>query len=117
VTAEVRDQLLKAGAAVNDIPASDYTGLTPGTTYYAFDPATNTYWAGASLVPSPSSQRAQVSVQDDGSYLLFSRPANGPWKGWDVGMSGIAGATCPAMVPASILLLWRWTAGTCRPPD
>jgi hypothetical protein len=36
-------------------------------TYYANDPDTMTYWAGAHLMPRPTSERAQVSVQDAGS--------------------------------------------------
>jgi len=116
VTSEVRTQLIEAGAAVNGIPASDYTGLAPSQTYYAYDPATKTYWAGASLIPSPSSQRAQVSVQDDGSYVLFHRSTSGAWKAADVGMSGIGGSKCATSVPASILKLWHWVGDTCRPP-
>ena len=52
----LRAQLLQAGAAMNSLPASAYTGLVPGTTYYAYDSLTGTYWAGAGLVPSPSSR-------------------------------------------------------------
>ncbi|MGO9335038.1 MAG: hypothetical protein ACLQCU_13505 [Acidimicrobiales bacterium] len=115
VTSAVRTQLIKAGAALNSLPASDYTGLAPGLTYYAYDPATKTYWAGAALVASRSSQRAEVSVQDDGSYVLFKRPASGAWKAADVGMTGIGGSKCKTAVPASVLKLWHWAAGTCRP--
>jgi len=76
VTAEIKSQLLQAGAALNSLPASAFTGLMSGLTYYAYDSATATYWAGAKLVPSSSSLRAQVSVQDNGSYVLFRvRPA------------------------------------------
>ncbi len=115
VTSAVRTQLIKAGAALNSLPASDYTGLAPGLTYYAYDPATKTYWAGASLVASRSSQQAEVSVQDDGSYVLFKRPASGTWKAADVGMTGIGGSKCKTSVPASVLKLWHWAAGACRP--
>ena len=115
VTDLVRSQLVAAGAALNSVPATAYTGLVPGTTYYAYDTATDTYWAGAGLVPSASSQQAQVSVQDDGSYLLFRRPAGASWTAWDVGLSGIEGSRCPTAVPPAILSEWGWAAGTCRP--
>jgi hypothetical protein len=49
VTDAVRDQLLLAAAALTDHPASDYTGLTPGSEHYAYDPILDTYWAAASL--------------------------------------------------------------------
>jgi uncharacterized lipoprotein NlpE involved in copper resistance len=116
VTAAVRAQLLQAGAAFNSLPASDYTGLQPGTTYYAYDPTTNTYWAGAALAPSPSSTQAQVSSQDDGSYLLFTQSANGAWVAHDVGLAGVGGSQCPLAVPPAILALWNWAPGTCRAP-
>ncbi len=108
---------MQAGAALNSLPASAYRGLAAGRVYYAFDSATMTYWAGAALDPSPSSQRAQVSVQDDGSYLLFVRPAGGAWTAKDVGLTGIEGSKCPTPVPVVILSLWHWAAGSCRPTD
>jgi len=117
VTDDIRSQLVAAGAALNSIPASDYTGLQPGETYYAYDPATQTYWAGAGLVPSPASMQAQVSVQDDGAYLLFQRSQSGSWKAYDVGLAGTPdGTACPVAVPAAILGLWSWGPATCRPP-
>ena len=115
LTKSVIAQLLRAGAALNGLKASDYTGLAAGSTYYAYDSTTMTYWAGAALVPSPKSQRAQVSVQDDGSYLLFIRPAGKAWTADDVGLAGIGATKCPAVVPTAILALFHWAAGTCRP--
>jgi hypothetical protein len=109
--------LIKAGADTHQLPAKGYTGLVPGETYYAYLPKTSTYWAGAGLVPSSSSQDAQVSVQDDGSYLVFSRPAGGQWTAYNVGLSGVAGATCPVHVPGKIRHLWHWDAHSCRPPS
>jgi hypothetical protein len=115
VTDTIRAELLQAGAALNSLPTSDYTGLQPGQTFYAYDPASQTYWAGAALAPSSASQQAQVAAQDDGSYLLFRQPAGGQWTAYTDGMSGVPGSSCPAPVPASILALWGWPAGTCRP--
>ncbi len=114
VTSSLRTELLQAGAASNGVPAADYTGLARGRTFYAYDPATNTYWAGAQLVPSSSSIKAQVSVQDDGAYLLFNKPAGGTWTVHSVGMTGVAGSTCPVTVPSGVLSVWGWKAGTCR---
>jgi hypothetical protein len=115
VTAEIRTQLLQTGAALHGLPASAFTGLMSGQTYYAYDPATATYWAGAKLVPSSSSLRAQVSVQDNGSYILFRRPADKAWTAQDVGLAGIAGTKCTTSVPASVLTVWNWLARSCRP--
>jgi hypothetical protein len=115
VTNALRTQLLQAGAASNGVPAADYTGLNHGRTFYAYDPATNTYWAGAQLIPSSTSIKAQVSVQDDGAYLLFDRPAGGTWTVHSVGMTGVGGSTCPVAVPSGVLSVWGWKAGTGRP--
>jgi len=115
VTDAVRQSLLEAGAALNKLPVSDYLGLAPGRTYYAYDSVTQTYWAGAALNPSPSSQQAQVAAQDDGSYLLFTRRANGGWTAQDDGLGGTGGTPCPA-IPAAVVAVWNWASGTCRPP-
>ena len=115
VTPAVRAALLDAGAAFNQLPASAYDGLRPGTTYYAYDPATRTYWAGAALSPSSSSLRAQVSAQDDGAYLLFEKPVGGVWRVYDDGLGGIGGTACPVTVPAGVVAVWGWPAGRCRP--
>jgi hypothetical protein len=112
-----RTKLVKAGAASHQLPAADYTGLVPGETYYAYYPKTATYWAGAGLVPSSSSTDAQVSVQDDGSYLVFFRHASGSWTAYNVGLAGIAGSRCSVTVPAAVLTVWHWKANSCRPPS
>ena len=115
VTKALRATLVAAGAAHSSLPASDYTGLRHGVTYYAYDAATNSYWAGASLVPKSTSLPAQVSAQDDGGYLLFTKPAGGSWTVYSVGMAGIGGSPCPIAVPASVLSVWGWGAGRCNP--
>jgi hypothetical protein len=116
VTDDIRAQLVAAGAALNSLAPSDYTGLVPGKTYYAYDATTKTYWAGAGLVPSPASTQAQVSAQDDGAYLVFERPAGGSWKAFAVGLAGThLGGACPITVPAAILGLWGWPPQSCRP--
>ena len=116
VTSAIRSQLVAAGAALDSLPASAFTGLRPGETYYAYDAVTQTYWAGAGLLPSSSSTRAQVATQDDGAYLLFTQPRGGAWKGYAVGVAGPPeGSACPVMVPSAILSLWNWPPGSCRP--
>jgi hypothetical protein len=118
VTNQLRASLVAAFAAAHMLVASDYTGLAPGRTYYAYDPSTMTYWAGASVQPSSSSVPAQVSAQDDGSYAIFSMPSGDAWNVADVGATGEQGSSCPAnTIPASIVALWNWTPGSCLPPN
>jgi hypothetical protein len=117
LTATVSAQLVAAGAARNGRSASGFTGLVPGTSYYAYDAATGDNWAGAGLEPSATTTPAQVSVQDDGSYLLFEQPEGGAWIAYDVGLAGTGGAACPVTVPPAVLALWGWPAGSCRAPN
>jgi hypothetical protein len=121
VTDQLRVQLVAAGAALNSIPVAEYTGLAPGLTYYAYDNATQTYWAGARLVPAPTSDpsnpsRAQVASQDDGSYYLFRQPRGGSWTAYADGASG-PDTPCPTTVPAAVAQVWGWPAGGCRPAN
>ena len=120
VTDQVRSQLLAAGAATNGIPVAQYSGLAPGLTYEALDRSTGTYWAGARLVPAPSSDpsnptRAQVASQDDGSYYIFRGGPGGTWTAYAAGASGPQ-TPCPVTVPATVVAVWGWPAGSCRPP-
>jgi hypothetical protein len=115
LTSSVRAQLVAAAARLNGLPASAYVGLVKGESYYGFDPATSTYWAGGALDPSPSSERAQVSVQDDGGYYIFEEPAGGSWTASSEGLAGIEGATCSVHIPPALVALWHWPAGACHP--
>jgi hypothetical protein len=120
VTDQIRAELVAAGAAVNNIPVAQYTGLAPGLTFLALDHATNTYWAGARLVPAASTNpsaptQAQVASQDDGSYYVFTQPAGGTWTAHASGASG-PDTPCPVSVPAAVTQVWGWPSGACRPP-
>jgi hypothetical protein len=109
----IRAELVQVGAELHGVPASEFVGLVPGMTYYAYDPDTMTYWAGAHLKPSPTSSRAQVSVQDAGSYTLFKKIKGGLWTAFSDGARRDAG--CPQDVPAPILAMWQWDPQKCRP--
>ncbi len=119
VTNAIRSQLVAAGAALNNVPVSEYSGLAPGLTYYALDRATGTYWAAARLVPAPSSDpskptQAQIDAQDEGSYTLFTRAPGASWKAYPDGNTG-PGTPCPVTVPADVVKVWGWPTGSCRP--
>jgi len=119
VTDEIRAELIAAGAAKRELQASDFTGLEPGKTFYAYDPATKTYWAGAALVPDQNAYNAMVSSQDNGAYTIFHKAEGGDWVALDVGMAGPNSAPgnylCPTPPPADILVLWGWPAKSCHP--
>ena len=85
VTDDVRAQLLEAGATLTGHPASEYTGLQPGTTYYAYDPNSETYWAAAAL-SGPKTFDAGVMLQDANSYMMFRKSGQGgTWVPFRVG--------------------------------
>ena len=115
VSDAIRAQLLAAGAAMHKLPVSDYTGLVHGETYYAYDPATGAHWAGAGLMASQNSIKAQVGDQDDGAYLVFEQPAGGHWKAWPAGIPGSSAYSCAVKVPAGVLAAWGWAKGSCHP--
>ena len=116
VTDQLRSQLLIAGAAMHSLPASDYTGLLPGKTYYARDLSSGDYWAGAGLVPSNNSYDAEVRNQDEGAYMILTRTAGGSWHGWETGLTGGPFGPCHVTIPAAVLAVWGWSPGACDPP-
>jgi hypothetical protein len=117
VTPSVRQGLLDAAAAYHQLPASDYLGLVAGTTYYAFDPSTNDFFAAAGLEPSPNSLPAQIGAQDDGGYNLFVRAArSSTWTVYDDSLGAAQDSTCPVDLPESVLSAWNWSAQSCYPP-
>jgi hypothetical protein len=118
LTPAVRQSLLAAGAASHRLPVSDYTGLAPGTAYYAIDPSTGTYYAGAGIDASPNSLQAQIGDQDDGGYLLFTKPVgSSTWTVYNDGLGAAQDALCPIKIPAAVLTVWDWKPKSCYPPQ
>jgi hypothetical protein len=113
-TPAVKTALLAAGAKMHHLPASDYTGLVKGKTYYAYDPSTKIHWAGASLIAKPGDMQAEVGNQDDGAYLVYKQPSGGAWTAYPAGVTG-AGSRCMVTPPAAVNAVWGWAAGSCHP--
>jgi hypothetical protein len=121
-SSSVRAQLLAVGARFHGAPVAQYVGLAPGLTYYAYDRATSTFWAGAKLVPKiPSNPngpptQAEVSSQDEGAYTVFTKTARAKtWRAYDTGETG-QDTRCPVVVPSAVLQAWGWSPGSCRAP-
>ncbi|MGH3296932.1 MAG: hypothetical protein ACRDP7_34575 [Trebonia sp.] len=105
VSAGVRSELLTAFAAEKSIPISDVAGSTPGSVYYGYVPATDTYWAMASYEPaSTDSQTVIVSFQDGGQQGFFKKVGSGPWQA----ALGGAPVTCYEVrfFPLAVLNAW-----------
>jgi hypothetical protein len=117
VTDDLRGQLLAAGALLTEHPASDYTGLAPGSTFYAYDPFLDTYWAAATLA-GPKNDDAATMLQDANSYMAFRRAGpDGAWIPMAVGFGPSStmppGGNCP--LPPAVHDLWRLMPGFCHP--
>ncbi|HTV11001.1 MAG TPA: hypothetical protein VME20_03995 [Acidimicrobiales bacterium] len=115
LTGPVIVELVDADAAFKHLPPDDFIGLRAA--YYAYDVATSMHWAGAQLVPSSTAYEAQVSTQDDGGYTVFHEPLHGAWVAVDDGMGSAGCANYHVSIPAAVLAVWHWQAGSCTPPD
>jgi hypothetical protein len=81
ISSAERDALTAAFVAVKGISPSDVGGTYPGSVYYAYDPATDTYWALAQFWPSrTASFDVQVSFQDGRGDAMFRKAGSGPWQ-------------------------------------
>lgn len=81
VNRNVLNELTAAYADYRGISPSDVAGTRPGRVYYAYDPATYTYWAQADFAPSSTASfKVLVGFQDGASIGLFTRIGNGSWQ-------------------------------------
>jgi hypothetical protein len=122
VSRDVRNELTAAYADYRGISPSDVAGTRPGSVYYAYDPATHTYWAQADFAPSSTaSVKVLVGFQDGASIGFFTRIGNGSWQV----QSGGAPVVCTEVrfFPQAVLIAWSLPADTAgfgcggsRPP-
>jgi hypothetical protein len=114
ISTAVRSELTEAFAAVRNIPQSYVTGTQPGSVYYAYVPATDTYWALASFELSATSIRnIPAGCEDGGCIGMFKQVATGAWQG---GLGGIP-AVCQEVrfFPKAVLEAWSLPASVPAP--
>lgn len=105
----VRKQLIAAIAPVHNAPVSDIASTAPRSVYYAYDPATSTYYAMARFeLAAGDPLRVQVSFQDAGAYGLFKRAGHGPWQAQNGGLPNICAEV--KFFPAPVLAAWNQPA-------
>lgn len=112
-TAPVKAALTTAFVSFKQIPATDISGTSPNSVYYAYDPSTMTYWAFADFVPSSqASQQVDVGMQDGGSMGLFKMQNGGAWQVTTGSVPPICAAR--TFFPATVLAGWNYSSpATC----
>ena len=101
--ASLRTDLLYAFASLKKTPTREFTGPVAGTLYYAYVPASGSYWAIAQFEPSAQATfQTKVNMQDGGNIGVFMRRAGTPWH---VALGGIP-FPCPGAIPQNVLALW-----------
>lgn len=81
VTGATRSELTAAYAAYKGILLSYVAGTRPNSVYYAFDPATDTYWAMATFEASTTAPlNVTVNFQDGGDIGFFTKVGSGTWQ-------------------------------------
>lgn len=86
-------------------------GPRRGTLYYAFVPATRTYWAIAWFDPSAHARyQTQVNFQDGMGGAVFTRHSGGNWRAT---VHERGNLPCPGDVPPSVLRAWALKAQSC----
>jgi len=114
ISTAVRSELINAFAAIRRMPPSYVTGTNPGGVYYAYVPATNTYWAWASFTLSAAGvQVDQTGCQDGGCIGLFKEVGTGGWQGQLGGIPAIC--TEVAFFPKAVLEAWSMQTSVPAP--
>jgi hypothetical protein len=107
----VRNELTAAFADYKRISPHDAAGISPGSVYYAYDPATGAYWALANFLPSLRAPfKVLVGFQDGASIGLFTRIASGSWQVRLAGEPAVC--TEVAFFPSAVLTAWSLPADT-----
>lgn len=88
-------------------------GPVPGSVYYAYDRATDTYWALAVFEPSSTaSLDVQVGFQDGGGIAMYRKVGAGAWQ---LGNPGVP-AFCGEVKFFPLAVLTAWSMPTTAPP-
>lgn len=84
LTQPVRDQLVRAYVTDEHYQPEWITGTQPGV-YYAYSPATDTYFAWAGFRPAPGAPlKVLVGMQDGGSTTSLHKLPGAPWQIYDI---------------------------------
>lgn len=118
LTDDVRTELVQAGAVLTGRPASEFSGLRSGKSYYAYVPDSDVYFAAAAL-DGAKTEEAAINLQDQNSYMMFSKGGDpaATWVPTAAGFGPIPAGKSPCPIPQSVRDVWQWPAGKCYPPS
>jgi hypothetical protein len=118
VTDQVAADLVEAGAVLTGRPASEFSGLREGETYWATMPDSGIQYAAASLSAKDNQFEAAVNLQDQNSYMSFSKSGTpgATWIPEAIGFGPIPAGDAPCPIPQSVRDVWQWPTGKCYPP-
>lgn len=111
ITSAEKSELTAAYVAFRAISLSDVAGEgpTPGSVYYAYDPATDTYWALADFQPSgTASLDVQVGFQDGGGIAMFQKAGSEAWQTTSAGEPQFCAEA--KFFPPAVLTAWSMSA-------
>lgn len=114
ISSAQKTELTAAYVAWRGISLADIGGAgpVPGSVYYAYDPATETYWALADFEPSSTaSLDVQVGFQDGGGIAMYQMTGGGSWH---VGNAGFP-PTCSELSFFPTAVLGAWSMPTAAP--
>jgi len=113
ITGAEKSQLTATFMTFKGIPLSDIAGAgpTPGSVYYAYDPATDTHWALADFESSTTAPfDVMVNFQDGGSMGMYRQTGAGAWQ---VQLGGVPPwCTESKFFPRTVLTTWSISAPT-----
>jgi hypothetical protein len=107
VTSAERSELTAVFVAQKGIPLSEVNGggPMPGSVYYAYDPAADTYWAAANFAPVKGLPLSAVEAfEGSGDIGMFRKVGTGSWQMQTVA-SGLE-CLAPRFFPKAVLIAW-----------
>jgi hypothetical protein len=115
VTSAERSELTAAFVAYKGVPLSEVAGgePVPGSVYYAYDPATGTFWAAANFAEvNGLSLKAMETYQNGGDIGMFRKAGAGSWQVQTAASS--LDCLAPHFFPKAVLIAWSLpTAPRC----
>jgi hypothetical protein len=105
ITPLVRRQLLNGYLSLMGFKPADISGTMPDEVFYAYDPASRTYWAMASFIAAAQAPASvPVDMQDGERTALYTRTVAGLWhveRGGDPGPCYVV-----PFFPRAVLAAW-----------